>query len=119
MQDNSSGFMYPIEADTQEAKDAVLARERQGAVFFVGEELNIKGGRFAVKSIGKEFIVLRGLPGTDHTEVSPITAKERVAHFEEALRDIPRRKVEDILSQFGGPMAKHLENRDEFGNATD
>ncbi len=65
MQDNSTGQMIQIENASQAAKDNALPRDRQGAVFQIGEEVEIKGGRFAVHSIGKSMIVFRGLPGTD------------------------------------------------------
>lgn len=64
MQDNASGYFVPIEDDKPEYRDAALPRDRQGAVFHVGEELEIKGGRFAVQSIGKNMIVFRSLPKT-------------------------------------------------------
>jgi hypothetical protein len=38
---------------------------RTPAVFKVDEVLEIRNGRFRVKSIGKRAIVLRSLPGTD------------------------------------------------------
>jgi len=38
--------------------------QEQGITLTVGEEVDIKGGRFCVHSIGRKMIVLRGLPGT-------------------------------------------------------
>lgn len=70
MQDNQTGGFVPIADTTQAARDAALPRERQGAVFTIGEEVELKGGRFAVQSIGKTFITLRGLPGTDISQQS-------------------------------------------------
>lgn len=48
----------------QRAKDDALPKDRQGTVFEVGEELEIKGARFVVHSFGEKMMVLRGLPGT-------------------------------------------------------
>ena len=33
-------------------------------IFAVGEQVKIKGGDFRIKSIGKKFMILEGLPGT-------------------------------------------------------
>lgn len=33
-------------------------------VFTVGERISVKGGDFRVKSFGKKFIILEGLPGS-------------------------------------------------------
>lgn len=65
MQDNYTGNMVPIFDLTQDSKDAALPRERQGIVLIIGEEVEVKGGRFVVQNIGRHAIVLRGLPGTD------------------------------------------------------
>ena len=87
-----TGGFLPIIDDTQESKDAVLPRERQGAVFYLGEILEIKGGRFSVNSIGKEMIVLRGLPGTDLKKCEPVTPMELCDKIKEQMRDIPEHK---------------------------
>lgn len=65
MQDNQTGNFIEIPDASQQSRDAALSRDRQGAVFCVGEELEIRGGRFAVQSIGRNMIVFRSLPGTD------------------------------------------------------
>ena len=49
--------------EIQEMEDRILARNKQGPVFEVGEEIIIKGGRFRLHSIGKQGLVLHGLPG--------------------------------------------------------
>ena len=36
----------------------------EGPVFRVGELLEIKGGQFRIKSIGRKFLHLEGVPGT-------------------------------------------------------
>ena len=73
MQDKQTGEMVPMPDDYSEKlitheykkiKDRVLPRNRQGPVFEVGEEIIIKGGRFKIRSIGKQGLVLHGLPGT-------------------------------------------------------
>lgn len=38
--------------------------ESRGSVFVVGEKLQIKGGNFRIKNIGRRFLVLEPLPGT-------------------------------------------------------
>jgi len=48
----------------QALEDQILDRSQQGPVFEVGEEIVIKGARFRLHSIGKQGIVLHGLPGT-------------------------------------------------------
>ena len=65
MQDRQTGEMRPI-------SDAEAARLRQAAaaqipphavpIFKVGEEVNLRGGRFRVRSIGRKFITFEGLP---------------------------------------------------------
>jgi hypothetical protein len=64
-----SGAVVPgtvLSAALQAAKDAVQPdRSRQGPVFFVGEELEIKGGRFQVTRIEPGHLRLKSLPATD------------------------------------------------------
>ena len=65
MQDKQTGAMEYIGDCTQEEYDrAIPDRKRQGVVLRVGEEVDVKGGTFRVKSIGKKMIVLEGIPGT-------------------------------------------------------
>lgn len=65
MQDKQTGAMAYIGDCTQEEYDkAIPDRKRQGVVLTVGEEVDVKGGTFRVKSIGKKMIVLEGIPGT-------------------------------------------------------
>ncbi len=57
--------MCKIEDHTLRAMDATgIPRNRQGVVLQVGEVVDIKGGLFAVHSIGRKMITLRGLPAT-------------------------------------------------------
>ena len=44
------------------ALDKKIPRERQGAVFNEGDELELKGGRFVIHKIIKKGLVLHGLP---------------------------------------------------------
>lgn len=65
MQDRQTGEMVPVDGLHQEAYDAAIPdRRRQGIVPSVGEEVDVKGGRFRVHSMGRKMIVLEGLPGT-------------------------------------------------------
>ena len=69
MQDKGTGDMIPLTGITQkDFDDAIPDRGRQGAVLSVGEEVELKGGRFRVHSIGAKMVVLRGLPGTKLTK---------------------------------------------------
>lgn len=69
MQDTSTGELIRLRAiqnahsDLQAAKDeAVPNREHQGPVFYVGQELEIDGGKFRVHNFGKRFLMLESLP---------------------------------------------------------
>ena len=80
MQDLESGDMVPIDPkllkrfgveqsigeldrQLQTAKDAALPeREHQGPIFSVGEELEIRGGRFRVHAITEKRLYLDSLP---------------------------------------------------------
>jgi hypothetical protein len=54
-----------IERALQKAKDdAIPNRDHQGPVFFTGEELEIKGGRFRVAEIMATGLILQGIPAT-------------------------------------------------------
>ena len=65
MQDKQTGVMAYIGDCTQEEYDRdIRDRKRQGVVLTVGEEVDVKGGTFRVKSIGNKMIVLEGIPGT-------------------------------------------------------
>jgi len=57
-----SGDLRPL--DVTNAFDQESARRNPNFVFSVGEKLEVKGGNFRVKSIGKKMMVLEGLPGT-------------------------------------------------------
>ena len=65
---NSKQFQKEAKNDLAEAlkneADRILPKNRQGPIFQVGEELEIKGGRFRIRSIGKEGMALVSLPGT-------------------------------------------------------
>lgn len=55
-----------------DAKEAARLREERDAgspkpptcVLQVGQRVKLEGGTFRVKSIGKRFVVLEGIPGT-------------------------------------------------------
>lgn len=65
MQDKQTGEMVPLNHDDPVEKDAAIPdRRRQGIVLIVGEKVDLKGGSFRVKSIGRKMVVLEGLPGT-------------------------------------------------------
>ena len=63
MQDPNTGDIHALTPTP-----AKLIREDGGKaatlVFNTGEEVNLKGGRFRIVSIGKRFMRLEGLPGT-------------------------------------------------------
>ena len=81
MQDTRSGNLVPLRllrdipvdlvtglppgaAFVAAGEAAGIPRTHQGPVFRVGEEIEIKGGRFRVRSVGHKGLVLEGLPGT-------------------------------------------------------
>jgi len=75
MQDLRTGAMVPLdvkdhsEESIQSAKDVIAAMEHQGPVFFTGEILDIKGGKFRIKSIGQRIMMLESLPGNTPTVI--------------------------------------------------
>ena len=116
MQDNRTGHMLPIEmlegipefkgtprspvaiADSmlrsaemiQRAKDVALPdRSRQGAVFFTGEELEIKGARFRVAEILATGLILEGLP---------LLASDRAVPWPASDDHIPSARANDASS---------------------
>ena len=44
--------------------DQMAILKNPDLVFSVGEQVKVKGGDFRIKSFGKRFIILEGLPGT-------------------------------------------------------
>lgn len=60
MQNQETGELEPINSTT-ELEQAI---KNSIPVFRVGEEILLKGGRFRIKSFGKKFMMLEGLPGT-------------------------------------------------------
>lgn len=68
-QDLRTGEMVPLDPkeftkeSVQEAFDRVVSREHQGPIFTVGEELEIRGGRFRVHAISSKRIYLDSIPG--------------------------------------------------------
>lgn len=114
MQDTQTGALVPVSSLTQQDLDAKLPRSRQGATFYQGEEVRLKGGLFAVHSIGREMLTLRGLPGTRKPQLALKTAHQSAADCVlailnqiEALPANARRqlgikpedKLEDILAR--------------------
>jgi len=57
-----TGYMKPI--DMKEPADLAMALKNPDLVFRVGEQVQVKGGDFRVKSFGKKMMVLEGRPGT-------------------------------------------------------
>ena len=84
MQDTQTGDMVLVAADTQEARDAALPRDRQGPSFTIGEPLEIRGGNFAVQSIGRKMLVLRSLPGTDVNVVAMRQVRDILKRLEDS-----------------------------------
>lgn len=70
MQDPKTGHMRPM---THEEVDRHYltpeAKPRGRCVLSVGQVVELQGGRFKVKSIGKKLVVLEGLPATDSVGV--------------------------------------------------
>lgn len=58
----NDGTMNPVEEF--EANKDPLPKQYPELVFAVGEIVQVKGGSFRIKSIGKKMMVLEGLPGT-------------------------------------------------------
>lgn len=72
MQDTKTGEMVPLDGLLQSDFDrAIPDRSRQGCVLSVGEVVEIKGGRFRVKSFGRKFVCLEGLPATHMRKQPP------------------------------------------------
>ncbi len=61
MQDPNSGDMKVFSA-LQAALDEANKFDPPAAVFTVGEEVELKGGRFRVQALGKHFVRLESLP---------------------------------------------------------
>jgi hypothetical protein len=51
---------------------AGIPKQHQGPVFRVGEMLDVKGGKFRVRSFGHRCLVLEGIPGTHASAVEGI-----------------------------------------------
>lgn len=60
MQDPNTGELRPVRNQAELAE----AVAKNWPVFEVGEVIEIKGGRFRVKSFGRKELHLEGLPGT-------------------------------------------------------
>ena len=65
MQNLDTGKLAELADDSQESKNEAIPEEKhQGEVFHVGELLELKGGIFRIRSFGKRFMTLEGMPGT-------------------------------------------------------
>ena len=65
MQDKQTGQMVPLPNLDQESRDrAIPDRRRQGVILSIGEIVEVKGGTFRVRSIGRKMVMLEGIPGT-------------------------------------------------------
>ena len=60
MQNLQTGGMEPL------TQKRYVEEKKKGtpALFAVGEILDLRGGRFAIKSIGRKMMILEGIPGT-------------------------------------------------------
>lgn len=56
------GQLQKAEAALQRAKDNALPTERQGPTIYVGEVIDIKGGRFEVTAMSGRKVTLKSLP---------------------------------------------------------
>ena len=74
MQELESGKMVAVEqGKIQDMQREILpdGSRKYAGPFYVGEILEIKGGRFRIHSFGKKMMVLEGLPGTVNGECQP------------------------------------------------
>jgi hypothetical protein len=76
MQNTATGQMVDITDLTEQQINDKIPRRYQGAIFRIGEEVRVKGGFFAVHSIGREMMVLRSLPGTRKPQLVLKTAHQ-------------------------------------------
>ena len=60
MQENT-GHMTPL---SQERVIRETEAGNESLIFHVGENVQVKGGDFRIKSLGRRMMVLEGLPGT-------------------------------------------------------
>lgn len=62
MQEPSTGYMTPIsEADAEAIRKE---NPRVTCVLNVGQRVELEGGTFRVRAIGKRYVQLEGVPGT-------------------------------------------------------
>jgi hypothetical protein len=97
MQNLETGKLGPVAdfdpmAKTIEADSKILRRGRQAPMFYVGEQMRLKGGVFTVQSIGRDAIILRGLPGTRPLARELTTAEQCLPALQrivDALQELP------------------------------
>lgn len=93
MQDTDTGKLAPCSAaDELREEGKVLQFRRVAPRFYVGEQMRLKGGVFAVQSIGRDAIILRGLPGTKPLARELTTAEQclpALQHIADAICDLP------------------------------
>lgn len=97
MQDIETGKLAPVadfdpRAQTVEADGKVLRFGRKAPTFYVGEQMRLKGGAFVVQSIGRDAIILRGLPGTKPLARELTTAEQclpALQRISDALQELP------------------------------
>ena len=53
-----------IKMDLNRHPDQIAMEKNPDLTFEIGETVKVKGGDFRVKSFGKRFMMLEGLPGT-------------------------------------------------------
>ncbi len=75
-QDAATGEMSVVEAIKVPA-----LKEKGHCVLFVGQILDVEGGRFRVKSIGKRMMMLEGMPATEIDNLKPL---EKMANAQKA-----------------------------------
>jgi len=83
MQNAATGEMEQVE-------DKQLAQELKAdghCVICPGETLQIQGGTFRVKSVGKKMMILEGLPKTRIKEVDPKAEIARAVDYANKFRD--------------------------------
>lgn len=93
MQNLDTGKMAPCSAaDEVREEGKVLQFRRVAPRFYVGEQMRLKGGVFAVQSIGRDAIILRGLLGTKPLAREMTTAEQclpALQHIADVIGDIP------------------------------
>lgn len=59
--DLASNSAFSAEEAMRKSMESRIPRQFQSNIFYVGEELEIKGAKFRVKNFGKKFVMLEGI----------------------------------------------------------